>query len=398
MTHGESLEAQDSTAVTSFVAVNDAVRTEPKAMDRKGLESDEARDVPGQSDLEEAAQEDMISENALRDNDEDASEFVSASRGTAKAKKLLGKLDPIVGLLVSTFKKSLALVRSYPRAGMASALSIAILLAVLILQPGKGKHDTVAQIRAGQSQTVSPSEPLKVSNNSPPPSSDSHKKTKQSVPRPGKESGDQANVDLPVPVTGPDTAVSKNEPGLSGNSQGLQKNIKAETKPPPDEMENTSVPPLSTELVKLPADESVVTPAPTTVTQAPQVNETQVTQSNKNGPGHEDDLALPPEPAPNLNPVLELAAAEVKPGTLPDPAPTPAPSLMSVLPPALQNQTVKAVPAPVPAPLPVPTPATPATSAPAKPGKVILNDGTRLVADTSKAEYNPGLDAAAAVS
>ena len=47
----------------------------------------------------------------------------------------------------SAAKQGFQFARRYPRASMASGLSAAILSGVMVLQPGKGKHDTTAAIR-----------------------------------------------------------------------------------------------------------------------------------------------------------------------------------------------------------------------------------------------------------
>ena len=49
------------------------------------------------------------------------------------------------GAVVVTWQV-IVLARRFPRASLASGLSVAILAAVLVLKPGKGEHDTTAQI------------------------------------------------------------------------------------------------------------------------------------------------------------------------------------------------------------------------------------------------------------
>ena len=60
------------------------------------------------------------------------------------------------------------LARRYPRASLASGLSTAIMAAVMVLQPGKGKHDTPAQIPGPQANASSPADPAKGEGPSPP--------------------------------------------------------------------------------------------------------------------------------------------------------------------------------------------------------------------------------------
>ncbi len=62
------------------------------------------------------------------------------------ARQVLSLLSTVAhGAAVATWQ-GIVLARRFPRASLASGLSIAILAAVMVLKPGKGEHDTTAQI------------------------------------------------------------------------------------------------------------------------------------------------------------------------------------------------------------------------------------------------------------
>ena len=64
----------------------------------------------------------------------------------ARARQLLSLLSTVAhGAAVATWQ-GIVLARRFPRASLASGLSIAILAAVMVLKPGKGEHDTTVQI------------------------------------------------------------------------------------------------------------------------------------------------------------------------------------------------------------------------------------------------------------
>ena len=123
--------------------------------------------------------------------------------------------------------------RRYPRASMASGLSVAILGAVVILQPGKGKHDTTAQIAAAPAQTPTPSR-TQTAKTDPPvssPSSPSTPKADDPARDPGKKSGTRAGTELPVLPGGPDAAAGKGQASSPGNDQGVLAEVGAELAP-----------------------------------------------------------------------------------------------------------------------------------------------------------------------
>ena len=120
--------------------------------------------------------------------------------------------------------------RRYPRASMASGLSAAILVAVMILQPGKGKHDTTAKIPAAPAQTSRPSQTQIAKTDPRAPSASSSSTTKADDPAPGSDAktGARAGTELPVLPGGPDTAAGKSQANSPGNDQGLLAEAKAE--------------------------------------------------------------------------------------------------------------------------------------------------------------------------
>ena len=268
--------------------------------------------------------------------------------------------------------------RRYPRASMASGLSAAILVAVMILQPGKGKHDTTAKIPAAPAQTSTPSQTQIAKTDPRAPSASSSSTTKADDPAPGSDAktGARAGTELPVLPGGPDTAAGKSQANSPGNDQGLLAEAKAEPAPAPDASGNAPAPLPAGEPVKFTADEGLVA--------LPPVDDPPAAQGETNGLGHVADLA----PAPVLSPLMELAAADVKPGTPPDTAQAPAPSIPPA--PAVENPTTGVAPAPVPVPAPAP-PAGPV-------GKAGAHDGESGVKEAFNAKDHAALGTAAAAT
>ena len=130
-----------------------------------------------------------------------------------------------------------------------------------------------------------------------------------------------------------------------GNNQGPLAEVKAKPAPTPDASGNAPAP--------LPADEPVALTAGEGFVALPPVGEPPASEVEKNGPGHEADLAPAPAPDPVLSPVMELAGADVKPGTPPDPAHPPAPAIPPASAPAVESPTAVAAPAPVAVPSPL---------------------------------------------
>ena len=116
---------------------------------------------------------------------------------------------------------------------MASGLSAAILVAVMILQPGKGKHDTTAQIPAAPAQTSTPSQ-TQIAKTDPRASFCLffvHTESRRSRAGIGREDRRPAGTELPVLPGGPDTAAGKSQANSPGNDQGLPAEAKAEPAP-----------------------------------------------------------------------------------------------------------------------------------------------------------------------
>ena len=200
---------------------------------------------------------------------------------------------------------------------MASGFSAAILVAVMILQPGKGKHDTTAEIPAAPAQTSTPSQTQIAKTDPRASSAPSSSTPKADDPTPGSDAktGARAGTELPVLPGGPDTAAGKSQANSPENDQGLLAEAKAEPAPAPDASGNAPAPLPAGEPVKFTASEGLVA--------LPPVDDPPAAQGETNGLGHVADLAPAPAPAPVLSPLMELAAADVKPGTPPDTAHAP---------------------------------------------------------------------------
>ena len=120
------------------------------------------------------------------DHHDDHDDKPAASDGST-ASRLLARLGPVVQGAGSAARQGVAMARRYPRASMASGLSAAILVAVMILQPGKGKHDTTAQIPAAPAQTSTPSQTQIAKTDPPRPSASSSSTPKADDPAPGSD-------------------------------------------------------------------------------------------------------------------------------------------------------------------------------------------------------------------
>ena len=273
--------------------------------------------------------------------------------------------------------------RRYPRASMASGLSAAVLVAVMILQPGKGKHDKTAEIPAAPAQTSTPSQTQIAKTDHRAPSASSSSTPKADDPALGSDAktGAHAGTELPVLPGGPDTA-GKSQANSPGNDQGLLAEAKAEPAPAPDASDNAPAPLPAGEPVKFTAGEGLVA--------LPPVDDPPAAQGETNGLGHVADLAPAPAPAPVLSPLMELAAADVKPGTPPDTAHAPAPSITPASVPAVENPTASVAPAPVPVPAPAP-PAGPV-------GKPGAHDGESGAKEAFNAKGHAALGMAAAAT
>jgi len=304
-----------------------------------------------------------------------------AAAGGSRAGRLLDNLGTVVHGTVSAAKQGVALARSYPRASMASGLSAAILGAVMIIQPGKGKHDTTAQIRTAPAQTHAPSQTTTAQTDPPASSSSSTPNIDNPAPGSGEKPAALAGTESPVLPGGPDADASKSQASSPGKAQSLVAKVNAEPAPAPapDASGNAPAPLPAVEPVKLTSGEGLVA--------LPPISDPAPAQSEKNGPEHLADLA----PAPVISPLLELAAADVKPGTPPDTAHAPAPLVT----PAAAATPVKApTPAPASTPKPVPTPTPPAAPA----GKAVAHNGESGGKEASKDKDRAALGTTAAAT
>src|SRR5271157_4218102 len=373
MTLSQSPAAQASGG-SSFPPVNYGGWGQGQSAGRKKIEDHDSLDQTKDDD-DEGPEHDKSNDEVANHHDDHDDE--PAASGSSTASRWLASLGSVVQGTGATAKQGVAMARRYPRASMASGLSAAILGAVMILQPGKGKHDTTAQIPAAPAQTPTPYQTQTAKTDPPAPAASSSSTPKADDPTPGsgEKSGALAGTELPVLPGGSDAVAGKGQASSPGNYQGLLAEAKAE--PAPDASGNAPAPLPAGEPVKLTSSEGLVA--------LPPVGDPPAAQSEKNGPAHVADLA----PAPVLSPVMELAAADVKPGTPPDTAHAPAPLVTPVSAPAVESPAAAA-----PMPEPVPTPAPPAGPA----GKAVAHDGESGVKEASNAKGHAALGTAAAAT
>jgi nucleoid-associated protein YgaU len=370
LTRGQSPAAQASGG-SSFPAVDYGAGGQGQASGRKQAGDDD--------DLDQAEDDDNAPEDEGADDDDDSDDEPGASGGST-ATRLLARLGPVVQGAGSAARQGVALARRYPRVSMASGLSAAILSAVLILQPGKGKHDTTAQIPGAAIQTTTPTQTAQADPGAPPASSSSATTADDPAPRSEAKIAALAGSELPVLPAGPDVTADKSQAKAPENGPAPLAEAKAEPAPAPDASGNA--------LAFLPAAEQVKLTAGEGLVALPPVGAPVVSPSEKNGQGNVADPAIAPAPAPPLFPVMELAAADVKPGTppgaaqAPAPAPVPGPGKEPGAP-AATAQSAPPAPTPPPAagkagaippagaaPAPVPAPSlSPAVAAAGKAGE-----------------------------
>ena len=253
-----------------------------------------------------------------------------ATTGGSRAGRLLARLGQVVQGTAGHGQAGGRPARRYPRASMASGLSAAVLGAVMILQPGKGKHDTTAQIPPAPAQTT--------------------RRLKRKQPRPtsclSTSSSSTPKADNPAPASGEKhrrrchrnrTAGSswwsghrcRQGPGqFAGKDQGPLAEVNAEPRPAPDKKGNAPALP-AIEPVKLTAGEGLVA--------LPPVGEPLAAPGEKNDPGQVVDLVL------RLRPPRALAAhgagrGRCETGHTPDTAHATAPSIAPVSAPAARTQ------------------------------------------------------------
>jgi nucleoid-associated protein YgaU len=249
-----------------------------------------------------------------QDNTVDGDEESSASPKGNMAARILSGLAPVAKGAGSAAKQGVRLARGYPRASMASGLSAAILTGVMVLQPGKGKHDTTAAIPNPNQAAQSPMNPAD-------PKASSARKPDAPSPD-ASQAQAAAESDPPIMFEGQNPKAGKTPPDPAGGPAAV-----ADSRPAPAPTE--SIPPLPDDPVKLTAGEGLV--------QLPPIGK----DGAQSVVGAGEKSADPaPAPAP---PILELAANDTKPGTPPEPASAPAPA--------------PSIAAPSPAPTPAPAPA-----------------------------------------
>src|SRR5208337_4143907 len=230
LTRGQSPAAQASGG-SSFPPVNYGGWGQSQAAGRKQVEDDYSLDQTEDDDDEGPEHDETGGEGA--DHNDDHDDKPAASDGST-ASRLLARLGPVVQGAGSAARQGVAMARRYPRASMASGLSAAILVAVMILQPGNGKHDTTAEIPAAPAQTSTPSQTQIAKTDPRAPSASSSSTTKADDPAPGSDAKTGAGTELPVLPGGPDTAAGKSQANSPGNDQGLLAEAKAEPAPAPD--------------------------------------------------------------------------------------------------------------------------------------------------------------------
>ncbi len=245
----------------------------------------------------------------------------------------------------SVAQEGTALARRYPRASVASGLSAAILAAVLVIQPGRGKHDTTASIPLApvQSDLTSRTQTAQTDPSEPSTPSSSGPKVNDPSPNTKQNAIALAGNDLPALPGGPDSAIS---PGKTEELQADQKTSPGKLADRPREQGLAPLP--NGDPVKLTAGEDPIALPPVEAPLAPESEQKSVRQVADSGPA----LA----PAPIVSPVMELASADVKPGTPPESAQVPAPALPPASP-LIENPTAKVVPVPKPSTTPLSAPA-----------------------------------------
>ncbi len=288
---------------------------------------------------EDDQKDEELKEDDGADDDDDA------SRNENLAARILSRLSPVAQGTRSAAKQGVQIARCYPRASMASGLSVAILSGVMVLQPGKGKHDTMAQTpsTAAPSQTA-PADAQASSNAG-------SSAGRPDDPAPGSSQA-LAGSDLPALPEGPDGKAGKALPDpapkllasekaapapAGGDAPGSDFTAAGDPRPAPAPAPTETAPLPAVDPVNLAADEGPVSLPPVGGDPAPVVS----------GAGEKAN-----DPA-TVPPVLELAVADTKLGTPPGPASAPAPA-PDPAPSSTSAPAASPTPAPAPAPAPVP--------------------------------------------
>jgi nucleoid-associated protein YgaU len=303
-------------------------------------ESEPDEPEPEEDGLEEDEEQDV--EEKVADDDE--SPMLDKASRTA----FLARIVPLARGAWTAAGLGWDLARRYPRASLASGLSVAILAGVMILQPGKGKHDTTVQI--GGSPAKDPAK------GAPP----------DSAGDPDVAAGDQHGpASDPRPATPPSPPIARTDLLASApksaptgsNSPALLESSPVKPAPAPvvDSLPTTS-PAGAGGLAIAPAPDAGLNdhvPLPPVEPVKLTAGEGLVALPSIEASPAQSPVSKEAAPAP---PLLELAAADVKPGTppakLPEPAPAHAPAAGSTSVPAS-----KPAPAPAPALSPASAPA-----------------------------------------
>lgn len=263
--------------------------------------------------------------------DEGALDAATAGDGASTAGRVLRGLASAAGGASTAAAQGVALARRYPRASLASGLSTAIMAAVMVLQPGKGKHDTTAQI-PGPGAGSAPTNP-----------------------------GDHGKGDdqMPPPPAGADDPA---KPALAGNEESRADKPGDDGRPPAHDGDKAPAP---ASLAANPPSPGPASAPSEAVTPPPMVEPVKLTGGEEAPPlpPMDDPPADPKGANPAVNepvPVMELAAADMKPGT----PPSSSPGAASAPPPAPSAGPAPATPAaPALASVPAPAPVLPPEAA-----------------------------------
>ncbi len=228
----------------------------------------------------------------VHDDHVGAADDEPATSGGSTASRLMARVGPVVRGTRAAARQGVTMARRYPRVSMASGLSAAILGAVVILQPGKGKHDTTAQIPSAPLQTTAPSQTQTAKTDPPVSSTPSASAPKADDPAlgPAEKSGTLAANDLPLVAGDLNSADGKGQSNSPSNEVGLLSGMKTEPAVAPDKKVEVPGPLPVGEPVKLTAGEGLVA--------LPPVGEPLATPGENQGPGQVVDLAPAPGPAP----------------------------------------------------------------------------------------------------
>lgn len=322
-----------------------------------------------------------VDESADRDDDLAPGEAGTSGPG------FITRLAPLARGLGASARLGWRLARDYPRVCLASVLSVVILTGVMVLQPGKGERDTTAQIGDPAVARRDHDEPSSPGAESTPPATE-----------PGE------HPDAPEQVTPPAPVVAQRKPDAAGQPTDSDSGPGPDVDPDAALVPSPALPapapladasktpaadggaPLASAPAPAPAPAPTPSPAPTLAAgpgempSLPPVEPVELTAGEGLGglPSIESAPLDSPEhkekenaPAP---PLLEMAEADVKPGTpppvvpLPAPAPSPTPTPTPTPAPAPAKDP-KAAPSdlkpPTSAPAPAPTPAAAAAPVPA---------------------------------